>query len=231
MKQGPVPGPSLKSNDRNEVSVMEVSHRKAITLVAVLAIAVSAVWYVADKNGGSLDFSDTEVRVVVSASMDGEPRSGYDIESIPVGSMVFIRHGGSDSFYSSLEVGDVLTFHYKNPATREDMVVTHRIIAISSGPSGYTYTMAGDAIVDRSPSSPSTQTVTSASGDIIGKVTGVSPTLGSLVEVFSTFAGKVLLVVIPCSILAVSGIWDIVKTRRGKGSDGVRGSIEGDKEE
>ena len=80
MKQGPVPGPSLKSNDRNEVSVMEVSRRKAITLVAVLAIAVSAVWYVADKNGGSLDFSDTEVRVVVSASMDGEPRSGYDIE-------------------------------------------------------------------------------------------------------------------------------------------------------
>ncbi len=65
----------------------------AITLVIIsVAILVSA--YLVHLNGNSVDFSDTEARIVISGSMDGESRDQYPIPTIPAGSMVFISKGG-----------------------------------------------------------------------------------------------------------------------------------------
>ncbi len=186
--------------------------------VALLVIVVAVLAYAHDRNGDSLDFSDTQVRIVISGSMDGEPREQYDIETIPIESMVFIREvptdvREADDFYSSLRVGDVLTFNYTHPFSKEFMVVTHRIIEIRSDGDGLTYILKGDSLAD-DPTNGSVQEVTSQSGDVIGKVVGVAPWLGSLVVFLSTWTGKMCLIVIPCIILIVSEVRNIVRVLR-----------------
>ena len=125
---------------------------KLATIIVVAACLLGLGGYINDLNGGSLDFSDIEMRVVVSGSMDGEPREEYDIQTILVGSMVFIQKVPEGpyayDFYSSLQIGDVVTFDHRNPVTRENMVVTHRIIDISDSGGDIRFTMAGDAIRD-----------------------------------------------------------------------------------
>lgn len=193
-------------------------HKWIPTVVIVIIIVSSCVIYLYDKNGNSLDFSDTEVMVVVTGSMDGDPRNEYEICSIPIGSLIFVSHVPQDpvqaqNFYASLSVGDVLTFHHTNPATYEDMVVTHRIVSIADDPNGYVFTLQGDAIAD-DPTNSSVQVVDSWSGDVVGKVTGVSPLLGDLVVFLSGWTGKVVLIIIPCLILVASEVVSIVRNLR-----------------
>ena len=69
---------------------MSISRRMAAAIIAIVVIA-ALVGYIWDRNGGSLDFSDTQVLVVISGSMDGEPREQYDIETIPIESLVFVH--------------------------------------------------------------------------------------------------------------------------------------------
>ena len=196
---------------------MSISRRMAAAIIAIVVIA-ALVGYIWDRNGGSLDFSDTQVLVVISGSMDGEPREQYDIETIPIESLVFVHEVPSDpeeaaSFYASLRVGDVLTFDYTHPVSGEHMVVTHRIVEIAENGDGYTYTLAGDSIAD-DPTNSSTQTVTSQSGDVVGKVVGVSHWLGVLTVFLSHWYGKALLIIVPCAILIVSESANIVRNVR-----------------
>ena len=174
--------------------------------MSILVICVGYQLY--ELNGDSMDFTDTDVRVVISGSMDGEPRSEYEIDTIPVDSMVFIRlvPDGSDAqeFYSSLRIGDVVTFDFRNPVTRENMVVTHRIIEISDYGGDIKFTMAGDVIRD-DPTNSATQVVYASSGDMIGKVVGVSPLLGHLSLFLSSAIGKAVLIGLFAAIVAV--IW------------------------
>lgn len=202
---------------------------KAKAAVVVTALIVSgAVAYLFVCNGDSLDFSDTDVKVVISGSMDGERRTQYEIETIPVSSMVFIRTVASDpdGFYGSLRVGDVLTFDYTHPYSHESMVVTHRIVEIERTPGGYTYTLKGDTAAD-DPTNGSVQVVTSQSGDVIGKVVGVSHGLGVLTVFVSQWYGKVILILIPCAVLIASEVRNIVRVlREGDGQseeDGPQG--------
>ncbi|MFT0898404.1 hypothetical protein [Candidatus Methanoprimaticola sp. MG2] len=193
--------------------------RRTLVVLAVAVVSVSAfVGYLWDRNGGSLDFSDTDVMIVISGSMDGEPRTQYEISTIPLGSMVFVRDvpsdpAGKEGFYSSLRVGDVLTFDYEHPVSHETMVVTHRIIDISESGGTYTYTLKGDSIAD-DPTNGSVQVVTSQSGDVIGKVVGVSHWMGELVVFLSTWTGKACLILIPCAILIVSEVRSILRNAR-----------------
>ena len=197
-----------------------MKNERVVKLVIAVVLVSVLLGYVYDRNGGSFDFSDTQVRIVISGSMDGEPREQYDIETIPVKSMVFISEvpttePARSHFYQSLEVGDVLTFDYTHPVSHEHMVVTHRIVDIQSSGAGYTFTLAGDSIRD-DPTNSSTQTVTSWSGDVIGEVTGVAPWLGALTVFISTTTGKVVLILIPCIILIASETRNIVRILRGK---------------
>ena len=192
-----------------------VSRRAVVASLVVAVAVVSSVLYIWDCNGNSLDFSDTDVMIVISGSMDGEPREQYEIETIPVESMIFIRDVPSDpaeadSFYASLRVGDVLTFDYRHPVSQEEMVVTHRIVDISVSGGTYTFTLQGDTIAD-DPTNGSVQVVTSDSGDVIGKVVGVSHWLGVLTVFVSHWYGKLVLILIPCAI------GNIVRALRGDG--------------
>ncbi len=200
---------------------LKISKKAAVTAVVVLLLLCGLAGYVFSLNGNSFDFSDTQLRIVVSGSMDGEPRDQYDIETIPTGSAVFISEvptseNASKTFYSSLKVGDVLTFNYRNPVSHENMVVTHRIIDIKETNGVYTYTLAGDSIRD-DPTNSSIQVVTSDSGDVIGEVTGVSYALGWLITFLSTWYGKVIAILIPCIFLIISeskNIYDILTGKK-----------------
>lgn len=187
---------------------MGVSRKTIIGIAAVAVVVLAGAYYLYGLNGDSLDFGDTETRIVISGSMDGEPREQYEIETIPVGSMVFIHKvpSGPDSygFYRSLEVGDVVTFEYRNPVTRENMVVTHRIVDIADSNGDIKFTMAGDAIRD-DPTNSSIQVVYASSGDMIGKVVGVSPELGSIMVYLSSAQGKAVLIGVFAAIIVL--IW------------------------
>ncbi|MGN0097887.1 MAG: hypothetical protein ACI38Y_00995 [Candidatus Methanomethylophilaceae archaeon] len=190
--------------------------KRLVPIAAVIVVIGSATGYMWSQNGNSLDFSETDYKIVVSGSMAGEPRDQYDIRTIPVKSLVFIHKVPSDDaegFYGSLEVGDVLTFDYVHPVSKENMVVTHRIISISENAGVYTYTCKGDSIAD-DPTNGSVQIVTSLSDDVIGKVVGVSPTLGSLVVFLSTGTGKLCLIIVPCLILILSEAGNIIRILR-----------------
>ena len=68
-----------------------------------------------------------------------------------------------------------------------------------------------------SPTNSSTQIVTSDSGDVIGKVTGVSHILGIIITFLSTWNGKVIVIIIPCILLIISeskNIYNILKGNR-----------------
>ena len=51
-----------------------VSRRAVVASLVVAVAVVSSALYIWDCNGNSLDFSDTDVMIVISGSMDGEPR-------------------------------------------------------------------------------------------------------------------------------------------------------------
>lgn len=182
-----------------------MAHRSSkMAAIVLIVVACCAAGYGLHLNGWSLDPTGTDAMVVVSGSMDGEPRD-YDIATIPAGSLVVIRTVPPDpgAFYDSLEVGDVLTFRYVHPASGERMNVTHRIVGIEESSGVYTYTLRGDSVAD-DPTNGSAQVVTSDSGDVIGKVVGVSHWLGATVVLMSTWAGRLCLVVAPCIVLTVS---------------------------
>lgn len=191
----------------------------AVALVVIICVLGVGNFF-RNMNGGTFDFSDTEMRVVVSGSMDGELRDEYDIETIPVGSMVFIQRVPdgpyANDFYSSLRIGDVVTFNYKNPATRENMVVTHRIIDISNQGGDIRFTMAGDSILD-DPTNSSKQVVYSSSGDMIGKVTGVSEGLGDITVFISSAKGKAVLIGVFAALLATIWVGPMIFRHLNKG--------------
>ena len=69
--------------------------------VAVIVI-VAALGFFIHLNGGSVDLTDREVRVIVTVSMDG-PEQLYDIPTVPKGSLVMVKHL-SEGEILSLEV-------------------------------------------------------------------------------------------------------------------------------
>ena len=112
-------------------------------------------------------------------------------------------------FYRSLQVGDVVTFYYAHPMSHEIMVVTHRIVDISNVGGDIKFTMAGDSIKD-DPTNSSEQVVSVSDGDMIGKVVGVSPELGSFVIFLSSAEGKAVLIGLFAALIAAIWITPVV---------------------
>ena len=113
----------------------------------------------------------------------------------------------------------MLTFYYKNPSGGNKIVVTHQIIAIKKVSTGYEYTMKGTAVEN------DTQTITSASGDIIGKVVWHSGALGAFVQFIRSKAGIVVCMILPALAIAVFETVRIIRivreSRKEKKEDGV----------
>ena len=111
---------------------------KAIAIIVVIvAVAASATAALMVFNK-SADLLNSEFRVIVTGSMDGEPRTQYEIETIPVDSLVAIHKLKGDAV-EDVKVGDVIGFY--SPSLGGN--IYHRVISVDS--ENRIFTTKGDA--------------------------------------------------------------------------------------
>ncbi len=167
---------------------------------------------------GAAELFGYQMRIITSESMEECSEtdvSGYDIKSLPLRTMVFVKTVPDDEkkaneWYGDLKVGDVLTFRY---LYTNQVTITHRITAITEKQNGgYIIELAGD-----NKSSDATQltqvidtTLTDSPNYVIGKVTGKSFLLGFIVSLLKTSMGIVFIVMLPCAIIIILEIIKIV---------------------
>ena len=159
-----------------------VRNTVGVIVIASLFILVSSFFY--NLNADSYDFSHSELLIVPTDSMDGNPRD-YEISTIPKDSMIMV-HILSEGEKGDLKVGDVVTFY------QDGIYKVHRIYKID----GETVITKGDATLVQDP--PITM------GDIRGKVIGVSAGMGVVISfVKGILSNIVLLIIIAILIIAV----------------------------
>ncbi len=169
-----------------------------------------------DPDGASEIFG-YQMRIVTSDSMakcELTDVSDYDIKDIPIRSMVFVElvpedEAAANEWYSSLKVGDVLTFKY---VYTHQVTITHRITSITEKDSGYIIELAGDnknadsdqlyQIIDTS--------VPNNTNYVVGKVSGTSFLLGFIVSLLKTPLGIIFIIIVPCIIIIALEILKIV---------------------
>ena len=174
---------------------------------------------------GTAEVFGYKLFVVTSSSMeksDATDVSGYKIKDIPVRSLVFVSsvpedENEAEEWYSSLDVGDVLTFRY---VYASQQTITHRIVDIAVAENGgYIITLAGDNVPQ---GEAATQVIDTSLHDspnyVLGKVTGVSRTLGLLITALRSPWGLVFIVIVPCVLIiifeAVKAVGALASARR-----------------
>ena len=136
--------------------------RNAVKIIIIATVAIVIVAVMADLNGGSLDFTDRDIRLIVTDSMDGEPTE-YPISTIEKDCLVMVKRIHTDSEKSSLTVGDVIQFNYY------DMLDHHRLVSND---------LSERKVVTKGDNSPVTESV--SYDDITGVVVGKNHLLGQL---------------------------------------------------
>ena len=144
-----------------------------IAVIVIILVAFSA-YTMYDLNGKSMDFSHSEIKLVVSGSMDGDPQP-YDIPTIPINSVVMIKHMSQKEISEDLEVGDVIAF---NAGGR---IITHRITKVNDNG---TFITKGDANIG-------SETVPFTS--VIGEVVGVNHWMGLAVHYLQHYSISIIL--------------------------------------
>lgn len=170
-----------------------------------------------DSDGTATVFN-YQLRIVQSDSMEKcslTDVSKYDIKSIPIKSVVFVEtipenDISKQSWYDSLEIGDVLTFKY---VYAKQETITHRIVDIEKKDnSSYVITLEGDNKTEEG--STMKQVIDTSIIDspnyIIGKVTGQSYLLGLIIYGLKNPIGLVLIIIIPCIIIIILEIIKII---------------------
>ena len=174
---------------------------RIITIVIVVIILLSIGLFFFHINGNSLDFSSSEIRIVVTGSMDGDPQP-YEISTIPIDSMIMV-HRLSDAQKDELRVGDVITF------TQDGILKTHRIISIDQ---------ENKKMVTKGDANPTADPAIDYS-DISGKVVGVSHIVGQAVTVVKNLFTQsiwIVLLVVVVIITMIYSVIEIVKMLREK---------------
>jgi len=114
------------------------------------------------------------VKIIVSGSMDADPQP-YDIPTIPINSLVMIKHMSQEQVSEDLNIGDVIAFNAGGK------LITHRIIKINDNGS---FVTKGDANIG-------SETVPCAS--VIGKVVGVNHWMGLAVHYLQHYSISIIL--------------------------------------
>ena len=105
---------------------------KTIIIVAVaLVLSALTVYTFYNINGHSLDVTNREVRLIVTDSMEGEPKGEYKVPTIQKDSLVMVKFL-SDDEKSNIKKGDVIQFwqngilnHHRVIEVKADGVITH----------------------------------------------------------------------------------------------------------
>lgn len=169
---------------------------------------------------GAAEIFGYQMRVVTSSSMEKcelTDVSKFEIKDIPVRSMIFVKvvpddHAEADKFYSSLKVGDVLTFRYVIQGRQ--VTITHRITAITEKETGgFIIKLAGDnKNSDEGQLEQIIDTSISGSTDyVIGKVMGQFYPLGLVMSFLMQPVGIILLIILPCAIIILMEVLKIIK--------------------
>lgn len=141
--------------------------RIKVLAIIVITLAGAGLYSLYDFNGDSFDFSNSEMRLVVTGSMDGE-ETDYEISTIPVNSLIMVKHIDKEDM-DTIQVGDVLAYE------RSNKMIVHRVVEIIDlGNDKYEFITKGDA---NSSNDPSVYSET-----VIGKVVGVSSYGGMFVS-------------------------------------------------
>lgn len=194
----------------------------SILLYIFLAISIFAVFLTAFSKkdiDGAAEIFGYQMRIVTSNSMaecEHTDVSGFDIQDIPVRSLIFVEimpedPAAADEWYRGLKVGDVLTFRY---VYTKQVTITHRIVSISEkGTGGFVIELAGDnknaddgqltQIIDTS--------IPNNTNYVIGKVTGQSRLIGAIMTFLMQPASIVLLIIVPCAIIIIFEVVKIVR--------------------
>ena len=88
---------------------MKTGTKVLLSVAAVLVVALAAVGALMVFNK-SPDLLDSDFKVIVTGSMDGEPHPEYDIETIPVNSLIAAHKLHGDEV-KDVKVGDVIGFY------------------------------------------------------------------------------------------------------------------------
>ena len=168
---------------------------------------------------GTAELFGYQMRVVASDSMGAcefTDVSDYEIGSIPVRSLVFIKTmpddaKSADDWYRSLKVGDVLTFKY---VYKTQVTITHRITSITEKETGgFIIELEGDN--KNSDSKLLTQTIDTSipnnTNYVIGKVVAKAYILGLIVSFLMEPLGIVLLIILPCLVIIFLEVIKIAK--------------------
>lgn len=212
--------------------VFKVISNVVMYFFIVLCVLLVIFSITGKKTNGAINVFGHQMRVVVSRSMEKcdqtyDDISKYTIKDIPLKSMVFIETAPKDEedfdkWCDNLLVGDVITFQYGEYGP--GLPITHRIKEIKEdGDGGYIITLQGDnkPTLEQeggaSAADVGTQTLYTSKqfnstnyNYIVGKVTGQSYVLGVLVTAVSQPLGIVLIVIVPCLVIAVLEIIKIV---------------------
>ena len=194
----------------------------SILLYIFLAISIFAVFLTAFSKkdiDGAAEIFGYQMRIVTSNSMaecEHTDVSGFDIQDIPVRSLIFVEimpedPAAADEWYRGLKVGDVLTFRY---VYTKQVTITHRIVSISEKETGgFVIELAGDnknaddgqltQIIDTS--------IPNNTNYVIGKVTGQSRLIGAIMTFLLQPASIVLLIIVPCVIIIIFEVVKIVR--------------------
>lgn len=167
---------------------------------------------------GAAEVFGYQMRIISSDSMakcELTDVSDYDIKSIPLRSLIFVRvmpedEKEADEWYRSVEVGDVLTFRY---VYTNQVTITHRVVDIKEKDGGgYLISLAGDN--KNSNSEQLYQVIDTSIPDntnyVIGKVTGQSYILGFLISLLKTPLGIIFIIIVPCFIIILLEVLKIV---------------------
>ena len=161
----------------------------------VLCILVVGVTILSKRDSdGAAEIFGYQMRVVVSDSMGAcelTDVSDYDIKSIPIRSMIFVKVMPTDpaeatEWYRNLKEGDVVTFRY---VYNSQITITHRITSIKEKQNGgFLIELAGDN--KNAEDAQLYQTIDTSIPNnmnyVIGEVVGQSYLLGFIISLLMT---------------------------------------------
>ena len=155
-------------------------------ILAAVALALLLLICMVHLNGWSLDFTDRDMRLIVTDSMDGEP-TDYEIPTIEKDSMVMVRLIDDDEKLT-LKEGEVIQF-------RSHGILNHHRVISNDIENAYATTKGDNAQFSEKVSYK----------DIRGIVVGKDHLLGMIVAFVKT--NWMVLIIAIVAILVISEIW------------------------
>lgn len=187
----------------------------------ICIVSVFLVLLAPKSDDGATEIFGYQLRLVETNSMGrGEETdvSGFEIKSIPRGSIVFIETvpddeaEAADWYENEIGIGDVVTFKY---LYEKQVVITHRVVDKYIDPEGRGYVLVLEGDNKSANTNLLQQTIYTEEEEalnyVIGKVRGKSYLLGLFIGAMKQPISLLLLIILPCAAIIIFEIVRIFK--------------------